>query len=361
MNQLLDPVKRLFLNRQFTAMIILIAVISLGVIYTGKILAPFFAAIVVAYLLEGLVARVTRAGITSRFFVVNIVFLLFLLFLFGILLWALPEIGRQAQQAASNIPVYVNAGQELILRLPEKYPEIVSKDQAIDIIGKISGELSGWAQSVLSGGVIKPLVWVMTFIIYLILVPVMVYFMLKDKQNILTYLTKHLPFDNPLLISVWHDVDTQIGNYIRGKVTEIMIVWFACYVAFVLFDLDYAMLLSFMVGLSVLIPYIGATVVTIPVLIVAFVQWGLGGQFYMLMLTYFIIQIIDGNVLVPLIFSEAVSIHPVAIIVAVLLFGGIWGFWGVFFAIPLATLVNALINAWYDSLDELDELDESSV
>ncbi|PIE74149.1 MAG: AI-2E family transporter [Deltaproteobacteria bacterium] len=278
--------------------------------------------------------------------------------MFSILFWAVPEIGRQAKQAASNIPIYLNAGQELVLRLPEKYPDIVSKEQAGDILGKISRELSNLGQSALTGSVFKPLVWLLTFVIYLILVPVMVYFMLKDKASILAYFNKHLPFDNPLLISLWHDVDMQIGNYIRGKVTEILCIWFACYVAFTLFGLDYSLLLSFMVGLSVLIPYIGATVVTIPVLIVAFVQWGLGGQFYMLALTYFVIQILDGNVLVPLIFSEAVSIHPVAIIVAVLLFGGIWGFWGVFFAIPLATLVKAIINAWRDSMDEL-ELDES--
>ena len=64
------------------------------------------------------------------------------------------------------------------------------------------------------------------------------------------------------------------------------------------------------------------------------------------MISYFIIQFLDGNVLVPILFSEAVNLHPLAIIVAILVFGGLWGFWGVFFAIPLATLVKALINVW---------------
>ena len=63
-------------------------------------------------------------------------------------------------------------------------------------------------------------------------------------------------------------------------------------------------------------------------------------------LSYFVIQFLDGNVLVPILFSEAVNLHPLAIIVAILVFGGLWGFWGVFFAIPLATLVKALINVW---------------
>jgi putative permease len=67
---------------------------------------------------------------------------------------------------------------------------------------------------------------------------------------------------------------------------------------------------------------------------------------------YGVIQLLDGNVLVPLLFSEAVNLHPVAIIVAVLFFGGIWGVWGVFFAIPLATLVSAIFSAWPTAIHE---------
>ena len=90
----------------------------------------------------------------------------------------------------------------------------------------------------------------------------------------------------------------------------------------------------------------GAVVVTVPVTLIALFQWGWGDQFIYLMTVYAIIQALDGNVLVPLLFSEAVNLHPVAIICAVLLFGGLWGFWGVFFAIPLATLVKAVLDAW---------------
>jgi len=84
----------------------------------------------------------------------------------------------------------------------------------------------------------------------------------------------------------------------------------------------------------------------VPVTLIALFQWGWGDQFIYLMAVYAIIQALDGNVLVPLLFSEAVSLHPVAIICAVLLFGGLWGFWGIFFAIPLATLFKAVLDAW---------------
>ncbi len=60
---------------------------------------------------------------------------------------------------------------------------------------------------------------------------------------------------------------------------------------------------------------------------------------------FVISQLLDGNLVVPFLFSEAVNLHPLTIIIAVLIFGGLWGFWGVFFAIPLATLVKAVINA----------------
>jgi len=110
--------------------------------------------------------------------------------------------------------------------------------------------------------------------------------------------------------------------------------------------LQYALLLAVLTGLSVLIPYIGAAAVTIPVALVALFQWGPTADFYYVLLAYGIIQALDGNLLAPLLFSEVVNLHPVAIIVAILVFGGLWGFWGVFFAIPLATLINAVLRAW---------------
>lgn len=110
----------------------------------------------------------------------------------------------------------------------------------------------------------------------------------------------------------------------------------------------YSLLLAVLVGFSVLIPYIGAMLVTIPVFVVALFQWGIGADFWTLIVAYLVVQGLDGNLLVPLLFSEAVNLHPLVIILAVVIFGGMWGFWGVFFAIPLATLVKAVYHAWPD-------------
>ncbi|MYA18262.1 MAG: AI-2E family transporter, partial [Gammaproteobacteria bacterium] len=118
------------------------------------------------------------------------------------------------------------------------------------------------------------------------------------------------------------------------------------YLTFWILGVNYAALLGLLVGVSVLIPFVGAIVVTIPVATVGLVQFGWSVDFLVLMVAYLVIQGLDGNVLVPWLFSEAVDLHPIAIIGAVLVFGALWGFWGVFFAIPLATLVKAVLHAW---------------
>jgi putative permease len=183
-------------------------------------------------------------------------------------------------------------------------------------------------------------------VIYLILVPLLVFFFLKDKDLMIGWVAARLPRERSLVNRVWTEAEGQIANYVRGKVLEIFIVGAVTYVTFTYLDLQYTALLATMVGFSVLVPYVGATVATLPIAVVAYFQFGWGWEFTQILIAYAIIQALDGNVLVPLMFSEVVNLHPVAIILAILVFGGLWGFWGVFFAIPLATLVKAVINAW---------------
>ena len=217
----------------------------------------------------------------------------------------------------------------------------------MELNANIRDSLSELGESVLSFS-LASMPAVITILVYLILVPLMIFFFLKDKKIVMEWVTNFLPKERHLVNEVWVEMDAQIGNYVRGKFNEILIVGAASYIAFVILGLNYAFLLAMIVGLSVLIPYIGAAIVTLPVALVGYFQWGLSSDynFTWLMVSYFVIQFLDGNVLVPILFSEAVNLHPLAIIVAILVFGGLWGFWGIFFAIPLATLVKALINVW---------------
>jgi putative permease len=176
----------------------------------------------------------------------------------------------------------------------------------------------------------------------------MLFFLLKDKEQMLDAVRRILPRNRGLAGQVWLEMNQQITNYIRGKVLEMVIVGIATYLVFFVMGMNYALLLAVLVGFSVLIPYIGALIVTIPVVLVALFQWGIGADFWTLFVAYLVVQALDGNLLVPVLFSEVVNLHPLVIILSVIIFGGMWGFWGVFFAIPLATLVKAVIHAWPD-------------
>ena len=187
---------------------------------------------------------------------------------------------------------------------------------------------------------------VFTVLVYLVVVPLLVFFLLKDKTEILEWFRRFVPEDRSLAYSVWKEVDAKMGNYIRGKMLEVVIVGVATFIPLKIMGMNYAATMSLLVGLSVIIPYVGAVAVTIPVAMIAWFQWGASSDFAYLMIAYLVVQFLDGNILVPLLFSEVVKKHPAAVIIAVLFFGGMWGVWGVFFAIPLATLVQAVINSW---------------
>lgn len=351
--------RRYFTDPQ-AALLVVMLVLGFAIVFImGKMLAPLIAAIIIAYLLEG-PAQKFQKKIESRSLSVYIVFVLFMAFLGFLLFILMPILYKQLSQFVHELPNMIANGQELLLKLPQQYPGIISENAVREVILAIKGGVSDLGQNVLSVS-LASIPAIISILVYVILVPVMIFFFLKDKETIISWLTRFLPAERQLITEIWHEMDGQIGNYIRGKSNEILIIFSVSFILFSLMGLNYASLLALVVGLSVLIPYIGAAVVTLPVALVGYFQWGLDSQFMWLMINYMILQFLDGNVLVPVLFSDAVNLHPIAIIVAILVFGGLWGFWGVFFAIPLATLVKALINVWPTTADYLHESAESNV
>lgn len=338
-----------WLDRHFSdpEAVLLLVVLTVGlliVIGMGGILMPVLASIVIAYLLDWWVQALERKKI-GHVPAVTIVFIGFLSIFSLALLVMMPLIWRQFTTLFNDLPTLLGKGKLIIIDLVEAYPAYFTEEQIDNIISSALNDMQRWGKFVLAAS-LTSIPGVIAWIVYLILVPLLVFFFLKDRDQITDWVGGFFPRKNKMLNRVWNEVNGQIGNYVRGKITEIFIVWFATYLVFIYFDLRYSMLLSALVGLSVVIPYVGAAVVTIPVIFVAYLQFGWSGEFAWCLTAYLVVQALDGNVLVPLLFSEAVNLHPVAIMVSILLFGGLWGFWGVFFAIPLATVIKAVINAW---------------
>ena len=336
--------QRYFFEEESILLLVLLAVALVVLLTVGGIIAPVLAAAVLAFLMEGLSNRLEASGFPQWLALITS-FAVFVGLFFGLVLLVFPLIWRQLLSLFQELPSMIDEVNAWLAVLPEQYPQLLNEEQVVRMVGLAQEELAKFGQSVLTFSLASiPLLLVA--LIYLILVPLLVFFFLKDREVILRWLGGFLPRERPLLQRIWQEMNEQMANYVRGKVIEILIVGAVSYLAFRGMGLNYAALLGMTVGLSVIVPYIGAFVVTIPVLLIGAFQWGIGEQFYWLLAIYILIQALDGNMLVPLLFSEAVNLHPVAIILAVIFFGGIWGMWGVFFAIPLATLVKAVINAW---------------
>ena len=218
------------------------------------------------------------------------------------------------------------------------------------IIDSALAAAGGFAKSMI-GSTVASAGNIFSIIIYTVLTPIMVFFLLRDKDIIFAWLSRYIPHSQ-IFSSLYVNLQEQFGAYVRGKIIEGVVVFAASIVGFSLLGLNYAFLLSVAIGLSVIIPFVGAVAVTFPVLIVAGLQFGLSAEFWYVAAFYLVVQVLDGQVLVPLLFSEIVHLHPIGLLVALVVFGSIWGMWGVFFAIPLASLIKCFLNAVETRLTE---------
>ncbi len=323
----------------------LVSVFSL-IIFAGDILAPILASLVIAYVLDGGITFLKRYQV-PRIMALLLIYLTFIAAGFVIAMFIIPLLSEQIAHFLRDLPEIIARGRNVLMRLPNHYPEFISAEYLNQIIAGFRNEITGLGQQMLSIS-LSSVAGFISFLIYVVLVPLLIFFFLKDKEQILGWANTLLPKkeSQALTHTVWSEANAGIASYIRGKLIEIVIIWAVSWILFAILGLKYAPLLSFLVGISVIVPFLGAAVVAIPVVMVAYAQWGMEAHFFYVVIAYTVLQFLDGNVLVPLLFSEIVNLHPIAIISAVLVFGGIWGIWGVFFAIPLATLVNAVLKAW---------------
>tara|TARA_B100000795_G_scaffold267958_1_gene253883 strand:+ start:13494 stop:14606 length:1113 start_codon:yes stop_codon:yes gene_type:complete len=339
-----QSVKKVFVNEETIVFSLILVVALVALSLFGSVLSPFLVSIIVAYLLVGFQARLEGYGLKTSSALI-LTYLFFLVITTTLLVYLIPLIYQQLQALVIESPRLINELIGFIQTVPSNYPDLISSDQITSFFEGISAEVTGFTQNLVKSS-ITGITGTITFAMYLILFPVLVYFFLFDRKNIINSFMEIIPGERKMLSNVWSEMDNQLSNYVRGKTIEILIVAITSAIIFASLGLNYTALLSVLVGISVLIPYVGAFLVTIPVLVVGLIQFGLSADFYILTGLYLLLQALDGNLLVPLIFSDAVKLHPVIIILAVFIFGSMFGFWGVFLAIPIATFIKAIWNAW---------------
>jgi len=307
--------------------------------------APILVAIILAYMLEGVVGRINASSNAKRESIVLVVYISFIVIAIVTLFSLIPIMLEQLTLLIKALPSMLERGKGLMLDFTSKNNNFISEEQLNVLFSTINSEISMAGGSIISYSLASA-GSILEIMVYMLIVPILIFFFLYDKKEIHTWFKNFFPEKLDLSKKAYAELDLKIGNYIRCKFIEIIIVWFASTLFFAIFGLNYSLLLGFLCGLSVIIPYVGAIAVTIPIFFIAYFQWGITSYFWYIVIIHVLIQVLDGNVVVPVLFSDAVNLHPLAILISILFFGTIWGIWGVFFAIPLAVLLNTLLNIW---------------
>jgi len=331
------------LKRSPTRVTLLFIVIG-GVLFylLSSPLSPFFAAIVIAYLLNEPVNRLEFLGI-PRVVAITFLFILIAGLLIIVLFWLLPLFIQQLTNLLADIPSYTREVRRYILEFQEKHEEFINTTYGQQILDRMSAETEKVIANLISF-VLTAITGAISNVVDQLIIVFLVFFFLKDKDLLKAWAIGHLPGNRDLILNILYDIDKQMGNFVKGKLAVVVILWGFITMAFSLSGLNYSFFWGFLTGLSTLVPYFGPVVVSIPIFLVAFLQFGTLWGFAKISLIYIVFQAIEGNILTPLITGKTTQIHPIAIILSILVCNHLWGFWGVVFSVPFAIFVKSILT-----------------
>lgn len=335
--------KKYFSHPEAVWLSLFLLITSSSIIFLGNILAPVLLSLIIVYLIEWFVLKLVYCKL-PKVIAYPLVYTLFLACLCVVLVLLL-LLWKQAGNLLVDLPTILQNAKAALMDFSERYSNFLPNEQINSLISSLLLDLQNWAKNQVSYS-LNYISVILTWLVYLFLIPLLVFFFLKDRILISKWLGKFVPKSIKSLRAIAVEMDKQIGNYIRGKILQITIVSICTGIIFLYCKLNYALLLAALVGFSVIVPYVGTVLVTVAVVFVGYLQWGFNKDFNYMFLAYVLVQILDANLLMPILFSKAVNLHPIAIVIAVLLFGSWGGFWGVVLAIPLATFIKTVISVW---------------
>ena len=343
-------------NTESMVLLLTLVLLGLGLYFLGGILAPVLAALVIAFVFEGTVDMLERMKFKPITALI-VTYVIFLLLLLLFLLMGIPLLD-QFRSLLSDLPGVLNQFSVLVSR--------ISADIALESPGmggvefqvQIAERVRDFSQMIATwvlGSIPQAIIW----LAYLLLIPFFVLFFLRDRGVLPRWVQTWLPEVFTGLMHIWHPLRPMLEGYVRGKSIEIVGVAVVSGVAFEALGMNYSGVVGMLCGLSVLLPYVGLIVATVLVALLGFSQFGAGLQLVLLLGLHGFIQIVDGYVLAPWLFATTVRLHPAVVLGAVILFGGLWGLWGAFFAIPVTLLLRELFLHW-PTTDAADTMDTGS-
>jgi predicted PurR-regulated permease PerM len=333
----------------FIPVIDFLSVVMLPVILSGLLF----------YLLNPLVDLMEKYKI-NRVLAISIIFVIIAVLLIIGLAVAIPNLQRQVVIFSQNVPSYLEDADRVIddlvtKRLPDDF-----RPQLEQVLAQFSTQATAWASNISS----KAVNWVSALIsgtsqviVALIIMPFMLFYLLRDGKGLRDYITQFLP--NKLrepVGKVLSDVNQQLANYVRGQITVAVIVAIMFIIFFKIIGLRYAVALGVTAGVLNLVPYLGSFLAMLPALVLGLIA---GPVMLLKVIIVFIVeQTIEGRFVSPLILGSQLNIHPITILFVLLTSGSMFGIWGVLLGIPIYASAKVVISAIFDWYKEISGLYE---
>ena len=327
--------------------------------FLSVVMLPVILSGLLFYLLNPLVDLMEKYRI-NRVLAISIIFVIIAILLIIGLAVAIPNLQRQVVIFAQNVPSYLEDADRVIddlvtKRLPDDF-----RPQLEQVLANFSTQATAWASNISS----KAVNWVSALIsgtsqviVALIIMPFMLFYLLRDGKGLRDYITQFLP--NKLrepVGKVLSEVNQQLSNYVRGQITVAVIVAIMFIILFKIIGLRYAVTLGITAGFLNLVPYLGSFLAMIPALVLGLIA---GPVMLLKVIIVFIVeQTIEGRFVSPLILGSQLNIHPITILFVLLTSGSMFGIWGVLLGIPIYASAKVVISAifdWYKGVSGLYE------
>jgi predicted PurR-regulated permease PerM len=343
--------------------------VVMGIGSLSAILTPLAVAGILAYLLDPVVTWLTRRGL-SRGWAVLSVFLVLALAISLISLWIVPSIHRQGSRFVKGLPTYSERAQRLVettIKWTKEWQAVdpaaaEEADPITQSVQQLSGQGIQWLQEqtpTIAGKILDFLkrsiggaLGIFGFLLSLVLVPIFLFFFLKDGPEITASWSNYLPLRaSPLkseVVSLLNEINGYLISFFRGQLLVSLIDGALIAVALLVMGMDFAILIGLMVGVLGLIPYAGVIISWVPAVLIAVAQWGDWIHPLIVTVIFLVVNNLDGLLIAPHIVGESVGLHPLTVIISVLAWSLILGgLLGALLAVPLTATLKVLLKRYF--------------
>ncbi|MBR9652455.1 AI-2E family transporter [Thalassovita aquimarina] len=316
------------------------AVFALVLWYLGDVLLPFVLGGAVAYFLDPVADRLERAGLSRAAATAVITLAAILIFVILVLL-VLPTLIQQAVSLFNTVPDLFN---DLRSFLTGRFPDLMDENSTLYQSLASVGETIKSRGGELLNTVLSSAMSIINMVALLVIVPVVAFYLLYDWDNMVARVDELLPRDHaPVIRSVAADIDKTLASFIRGMGTVSLILGTYYAVALMLVGLQFGLVVGFVAGALTFIPYVGAFVGGVLAIGLALFQfWGEWISIGLVAGIFVLGQVAEGNVLTPKLVGSSVGLHPVWLILALSVFGALFGFIGMLVAVPVAAAIGVV-------------------